>query len=1352
MIKRFSWLITFCFSFHAAFTQSADFRIYNTTSTSVFTGNNFKTIAVGKEGNIWAGTQYQGLYKYNPFLNQWDKCPDLTNVFINDIKADKNGGIWVAQSGTSGQSGGATNIAGGVNYFPNPVFIVNNYYSFATGGGLTTRNVRSLWIDTNRVNVLATLPRVWAAQATFITSGNTAAGGISAGLNEYQDYFYKVTKGLQVFPYVNQASAGTPSCDAIGGNKDELWVATRQNFGRSQILRYHPLNIQGTFLGAYDYTNTPALSNTFRANALYFDNEDRQWVGLNFGGIVVKSGSVWKTVNMDDLLPSGIVINNNAITGDDAGNIYIGTSNGLLVYEGGPVDVSSSYTKYTAADGLPSNNITGVAADNANGRILLATDNGIVFWQKSKRIDAKLIWDNSFPAAGGKPKGVAADGVSRLYIKVKRGNDTIPAFKKVELILPNFNAGNATLKGRVRTADTLKLNAYSNEANSGTVLETSRTDSTVKGEFWFWYVSPEDFCLSETSNEALLEERKDTVKIRVTFKNDTKDSVNLLVRVVRPPMIMVHGLASSPAAWDSVKYNETTSLLQSNLFKQRHALKIGPRSAFIENAILLLGADVAIGSGANKLNTIQGNIEAIRTMGFAANQVDFVCHSMGGSAGRSAPRFRPDKYYADGNYMYNNYGKGFMHKMILVNSPHHGSPIPDATEEFLPSAPAPVNLLLEQLYNARHEEMYFDFVAPDYKNGAVYFRGSPAVINLQVSPSKGGIRHLATDVKYHIIAGDVDWLSSSTASTLASADSYVSILNTILTVARDLSPEPQRGVLTGFLALGKAARALTFAEWYSQRKGFPNFLGDGDLIVPLGSQTARLAVNAPNVTLFKNSPGASMDAWHSGILSRLDVGKRIFALLNTKRSSDLFANQIPPNLDPDPNTSARPAATLAVTSSFDTTKIALWLPQRNGSTYADSNITVRLRLKDTAGLAYIRISFQGNDTFNFGRNPVQQFNIKASPYLTGRQTLWVMAIYDKANETKYYVDTLGINVSNLAALQGFRAVNDHAELESGTAFKPAFEVQYNNQWVPLANNDLSIQVAFDTAGIVEYDAATASFNALKNGFVQATVSYKGFVATINLTSTLSLFNNCINRTIAGGSFKDPLIWSKGMVPGVCDSVVIQAGHAVVADSSLKTASIRINSGGTFSITNAAVKIECGEKDQATSMIDNYGTLNISNGNIIINGRLKLNTGSTYNMTGGTIIINSNTGEQYTSLASGNACFEAATGMTKFSFTGGSLQITDPPLNAPVQSINCPYDFGDNTTLILGDGSSVKTSNNTNGFGSEQFPNKIGRLIINATIRTGNRQFINKKALSVKGSVEVKSGSGMVLQAPLNVNK
>jgi hypothetical protein len=140
------------------------------------------------------------------------------------------------------------------------------------------------------------------------------------------------------------------------------------------------------------------------------------------------------------------------------------------------------------------------------------------------------------------------------------------------------------------------------------------------------------------------------------------------------------------------------------------------------------------------------------------------------------------------------------------------------------------------------------------------------------------------------------------------------------------------------------------------------------------------------------------------------------------------------------------------------------------------------------------------------------------------------------------------------------------------------------------------------------------------------------------------------------------------------------------------------------------------------------------------------------MSGGKIKIDGNTGTIDVSIIDGTSLFEAAASMALFNFTGGTLQLVDPPLGAASQTINCPYDFGPNSTLILGDGTSTTASKNTDGFGGNLFPNKIGKLIIDAAIKTGNRQFINKKALNVKGNMEVRTGSGVILQAPISVIK
>ena len=67
-MKKFTLLFLAVLIFGVgAFSQSdADFHNYNMANTPTFTSNNFKAIAIGKDGHIWAGTQYGGLYKYDP--------------------------------------------------------------------------------------------------------------------------------------------------------------------------------------------------------------------------------------------------------------------------------------------------------------------------------------------------------------------------------------------------------------------------------------------------------------------------------------------------------------------------------------------------------------------------------------------------------------------------------------------------------------------------------------------------------------------------------------------------------------------------------------------------------------------------------------------------------------------------------------------------------------------------------------------------------------------------------------------------------------------------------------------------------------------------------------------------------------------------------------------------------------------------------------------------------------------------------------------------------------------------------------------------------------------------------------
>lgn len=1085
----------------------ADFTNYNTANTPVFSSNTFRAIAVGKDGYIWAGTQYQGLYRFNPKTETWVKSDELTNVFINDIKSDADGGIWIGQSGIQGSQGGGSNIAGGINYFPSSgSFLSMSFYSVTPGGGLTTRNVRSLWIDTMRSGVR---PKVWAAQATFITSGNTSRGGIGVGLNATTDYFSKVTGGLEVSAH--------PSCLSVGGNNNEILVMVLQNYGKSQFLSYSPEG-QGAFRKAYDYTNVPALAPGFRTNVIYSDLEGRMWIGMQNGGILVKVNDSWLKPDLPAI--AGAVVNNNAITGDDDGNVYIGTSAGLLVFKGGDPMDSLSYELYTSEEGLPSNDVTGITVDTLHKRVVLATTGGVSFWKPERKVKVELAWDHSFPAQEMKPRGVAADGVSRLYLKIKKESSEGAPIKEVRVSLHEYTLTERTTRGKLKIAT--ELDAYSEEASSGTETEVNRTDSAADGFFYFWYVSPEDFSNEMNGPYSKMSERKDVLKILLVYDDDTKDSTLYDMKVVRPPLLLVHGLASGPSTWDNLYTDEghlQPVLGKNPIFRHSRALTMDGRGAFIENAARLLSGD--LGDADGKLNSLQGNIEDIRRKGYAANQVDYLCHSMGGIMIRGAAGWFPGKFRANGDYLYNNYGAGFVHKLIFVNTPHNSSPIADAVEEFVPQLPDYLNRLLTYAY--KHDptmQMPFDFFQPkDQSNEDAYtFKASDAVRDLQISDQAGGKNLPFTgNIKNHLIIGDVDM---TTAALDGLVDSLFleypylkTLINVLLQVARDRN-EDKREELTMMFDENYSPRQRMLLWWnlYSASKGFPGFMADGDLIVPLASETARQPGNSPNITKFLNSPGSSYNASHVTILARWDVGKRILDLLNDRvNDNPLFGDIVPANNDAEPTRRiARRTAvtsmtvtneTAGVSTHYGTDKIEIDASLKTISEVFSGNIlTVKFKVKDTEGLAYIDVYFQGEDSFRLNKSAVQEIALQVSPVYTGRQPLFVRAVYDVNGGVEHHIDTLFVTVTNRAAPSGFRITAEEVQASGKLPYTPQYEVMYDGKWVKLLPGDPDITITLSTEDNVVYDPADYSFKPLNDGFTQAIFSYKGFKDTVQIRS------------------------------------------------------------------------------------------------------------------------------------------------------------------------------------------------------------------------------------------------------------
>lgn len=109
--------------------------------------------------------------------------------------------------------------------------------------------------------------------------------------------------------------------------------------------------------------------------ALVIDNAGNKWIGFtntgtNSPAAVAKyhiSGGYWTYYSMSNT-PAFLSNRVQAMTKDNAGNVWIGTNNGLVKYDG------AVFTSYTTLNGLPCNNI--LALESINNMLYIGTAGG----------------------------------------------------------------------------------------------------------------------------------------------------------------------------------------------------------------------------------------------------------------------------------------------------------------------------------------------------------------------------------------------------------------------------------------------------------------------------------------------------------------------------------------------------------------------------------------------------------------------------------------------------------------------------------------------------------------------------------------------------------------------------------------------------------------------------------------------------------------------------------------------------------------------------------------------------------------------------------------------------------------
>lgn len=254
--------------------------------------------------------------------------------------------------------------------------------------------------------------------------------------------------------------------------------------------------------------------------------------------------------------------------------------------------------------------------------------------------------DHASLASGGVVRGGAvADGVSQLLLRLET-----PTSAPITVSMTGTTGEDGLLGIPAGPFQTTPL-----------VLTPDPPQLGMDHKAYALFKAPLDFVRPGQNRSSDESSRTRTVQVRVDTPLPYGTAHDLIdVHLTRPPVVLAHGLWSSPAAWDgafaSLAYGQDPRFLTHVMdYSATHA------KSFQTNAPAV-GRAVAIA------------VQQARGWGFACSQVDWVGHSMGGVL--------PRVYYENGMARHgrpwqraDNFGAGDIHKLIILNSPQSGSPL-----------------------------------------------------------------------------------------------------------------------------------------------------------------------------------------------------------------------------------------------------------------------------------------------------------------------------------------------------------------------------------------------------------------------------------------------------------------------------------------------------------------------------------------------------------------------------------------------------------------------------------------------------------------------------------------------------
>ncbi|RMG60540.1 MAG: T9SS C-terminal target domain-containing protein [Bacteroidetes bacterium] len=734
-------------------------------------------------------------------------------------------------------------------------------------------------------------------------------------------------------------------------------------------------------------------------------------------------------------------------------------------------------------------------------------------------IQAELAWDLSFPEPIRRPLGVAADGVARLFLKVSKKNpDLGPEIAQVSVSLGDggINSSPETL-GKLMKATYTQI--YHSEANMASATSAAHGDAD-NGTYWFWYVAPDDF----VGNDPAFEDRGErlvTATISVQYGDGTSEQIQQDLVVVRPPLMLVHGLGGDRTTWVDLPLGNGTFLVSDMRFKESWFLDLeDPGGAFYQNA-----RSLTIGKSTEDFDffdSFQGLIFSLRSKGYASNQVDYVGHSMGGVVLREVFENHDDLFFrinSAAQRPYKNYERGYVNKMITVGSPHLGSPFADMAVRYVPQLHILPRWGLHRAYRARPEAFIFSLFRPNSHFGTVpTWEASDAVKDLQMTQ----ISFDETPGRAHLIASDLFprfnmmlpyQVPQEAINGISLIREHIDPVDFFMKVALAIEPDLQFVAdikelyeISGAGSMNSLQKTLGFIELFANAYNVANFLPESDVVVSLESQLAGQpkpqTANDPTPSPYTLTEGLFHTFRSPKETDNLQVGERLNLLLNAPTQSAWFDN-IPATTNKRPFASPLAPLPNPRTLSFveDSNRVQLRHPLDSLVVSVGDMLALEIAMGDTANLLNVEVQFQDETYIISEIDTLIKLNIPVNGDFLDEERVYVEAIYDYSDSVQFVYDVVEVAVETTSPFLGFSADPTILYVQKGRIRHPAYTAFYEDFVTVTANFSERIQAVVDDPGIAAFDTLTKGFWGLSEGETFAVVSYRNALDTVYLSVT-----------------------------------------------------------------------------------------------------------------------------------------------------------------------------------------------------------------------------------------------------------